>query len=133
MTTDQPPHPFWTKAEENLASASSEYINGRYNACANRCFYACFQAAIVALSAAGIAASANNWGHGFVQAQFAGQLISRRKLYPASERDTLRVLLELRHKADYDTAPVTEREASRAVRRAESFVRAIATRGGSAR
>jgi hypothetical protein len=30
------------KAEESLAAAASELANGRYNSCANRCYYACF-------------------------------------------------------------------------------------------
>jgi uncharacterized protein (UPF0332 family) len=30
------------KAEESLAGAESELANGRYNNCANRCYYACF-------------------------------------------------------------------------------------------
>ena len=34
---------FLAKAEESLAGAESEYANGRYNNCANRCYYACFQ------------------------------------------------------------------------------------------
>ena len=37
------------KAQESLAGAESEFANGRYNNCANRCYYACFQTAIAAL------------------------------------------------------------------------------------
>jgi hypothetical protein len=33
---------FLLKAEESLAAAASELANGRYNSCANRCYYACF-------------------------------------------------------------------------------------------
>src|SRR5712692_1154035 len=91
---------FWTKAQENRASAEAEYINGRYNACATRCYYSAFQAAIVALLDVGISARTGRWGHDFVQAQFVGELINRRKVYASDFRDTLRVLLELRQKAD---------------------------------
>ena len=42
-------HPFLAKAQESLAGAESEFAAGRYNNCANRCYYACFQAAIHAL------------------------------------------------------------------------------------
>ena len=45
---------FRAKAEESLATAETEYINGRYNSCANRCYYACFQAAVSALIHVGI-------------------------------------------------------------------------------
>ncbi len=34
---------FLVKAEESLAGAESEYTSGRYNNCANRCYYACFR------------------------------------------------------------------------------------------
>lgn len=87
MMSDIEIQAFLTKAEENLASATSEFVNGRYNACANRCYYACFQAAIAALMQAGIRpprGAQGAWGHAFVQAQFAGELVNRRKLYAAS-------------------------------------------------
>ena len=35
-------NPYLEKAVESLAGAESEYVNGRYNNCANRCYYACF-------------------------------------------------------------------------------------------
>jgi hypothetical protein len=47
------------------------------------------------------------WGHGFVQSQFVGQLINRRKVYPASLRDVLARNLILRHTAVYTIEPVT--------------------------
>ncbi len=50
---------FLDKALECLAGAESEFANGRYNNCANRCFYACFQAAIAALANSGVSASGN--------------------------------------------------------------------------
>ena len=45
------------KAEQNLAAAQSEFINGRYDSSASRSYYACFQAAIYALAGTGILAS----------------------------------------------------------------------------
>jgi uncharacterized protein (UPF0332 family) len=82
---------FLAKAQESLAGAESEFTNGRYNNCANRCYYACFQAAVAALSRAGIRPSGQGaeWGHAFVQARFAGELINRRKVYPSSLRGFL--------------------------------------------
>lgn len=79
------------KAQENLAAAQSEFINGRYNSCASRAYYACFQAAIFALVRAGIHPSGRDdyWRHDFVQAEFNGQLVNRRKAYPAGLRTTL--------------------------------------------
>ena len=66
---------YLAKAEESLRTAESEFANGRYNSCANRCYYACFQAAIAALLAEGIRAR-GQWSHEFVQGQFVGVLIN---------------------------------------------------------
>jgi uncharacterized protein (UPF0332 family) len=53
---------YLAKATESLLSAESEFVNGRYNSCANRCYYACFQAAIAALLSEGIH-PAGQWSH----------------------------------------------------------------------
>jgi uncharacterized protein (UPF0332 family) len=88
------------KATESLLSAESEFVNGRYNSCANRCYYACFQAAIAALLGEGIR-PAGQWNHQFVQAQFVGVLINQRKRYDAQLRRVLADNQSLRDKADY--------------------------------
>lgn len=120
---------FLEKAQESLAGAESEFANGRYNNCANRCYYACFQAAIYALSEAGIAPAGGqeNWEHTFVQGRFVGQLVNRRKLYPASLRDTLSRTFALRAIADYTKEPVSQVRAWRMLRSAREFIEAIAT------
>ena len=64
---------YLAKADENLRTAESEFANGRYNSCANRCYYACFQAAIAALLREGIRPH-GQWSHAFVQAQLVGVL-----------------------------------------------------------
>lgn len=120
------------KAQESLAGAESEFANGRYNNCVNRCYYACFQAAIIALLREGIqpAEGRTQWSHEFVQGRFVGQLINRRKLYSTGLRDTLSRNMTVRHTADYSVEQITEIQASRAVRRARTFVEAIVSRGG---
>ncbi len=94
---------FLAKAQESLAGAESEFVAGRYNNCANRCYYACFQAAIHALVQVGIHPSGRRrqWGHDFVQAEFVGKLINRRKVYSTDLRKTLAETLALRETADY--------------------------------
>jgi uncharacterized protein (UPF0332 family) len=121
---------FLTKAEESLAGAESELANGRYNNCANRCYYASFQAAIAALQRAGFQARTGQWGHDFVQAEFVGQLINRRKSYPADLRDILSRNYKLREIADYAEVLISQTEAGRALRRARQFVEAIIFEGG---
>lgn len=118
---------FFDRARESLAGAESEYVNERYNNSANRSYYAVFQAAIYALLAAGIRppGTVDHWGHDYVQAQFVGQLINRRKRYPAELRNTLEQNYRLREAADYRRDPVSEVRAARAARRAEMFVTAV--------
>jgi uncharacterized protein (UPF0332 family) len=123
---------YLAKSDESLAGAESELANGRYNNCANRCYYACFQAAISALIRASIKppGDRDQWSHGFVEAQFAGELVNRRKLYPAESRDVLTRLIELRQAADYRPYYVSQTQVSRALRRTRQFVEAIRMQGG---
>ncbi len=122
-------HDYLAKAQENLASAESELTHGRTNSCARSAYYACFHAAIAALLHAGLTAPdpARGWGHDWVHAGFVGQLIHRRKMYPASLRRVLPDLLALRHTGDYRVTSVSQREAQQAVRRAQAFVQAVTT------
>lgn len=118
---------YLTKAQESLASAESELLNARYNSCANRCYYACFQAVIGALLIEGIQPT-DQWGHRFVQSQFAGQLIYRRKRYASTFRNTLVDTFELRQMADYDPTFVTRAEARQVLAQTQTLVRAITER-----
>jgi len=120
---------YWGKAEQSLAGAESEFANSRYDNCANRCYYGCFQAAIAALIREAIEPS-GQWSHAFVQARFAGDLIARRKRYPSELRDTLARLLFLRQLADYNTQQVSEAQAGRAIRNARRFMEAITSKEG---
>ena len=122
------------KAQDSLDGTQSEFINRRYDNAANRCYYAAFQAAVFALTQAGIrpAGAIDEWSHRFVQAQFVGQLINRRKLYPTSLRNTLEENYKLRETADYKRDRVTEVRAHRAINRTVAFVEAI-RQGGQTR
>ena len=120
---------YLAKAEESLRTAESEFANGRYNSCANRCYYACFQAAIAALLAEGISAR-GQWSHAFVQGQFVGVLINQRHLYDTQLRRVLADNQTVREKADYRPELVNTTQASRALRRTRTFVAAVRQRGG---
>jgi uncharacterized protein (UPF0332 family) len=122
---------YLTKAIESLLTAESEFANGRYNSCANRSYYACFQAAIAAILKEGIR-PAGQWNHPFVHAQFVGVLINQRKRYESELRRVLADNQSLRDKADYRPEFVTATQASRALRRTRLFVTAIRQRGGVA-
>lgn len=115
------------KAREALAGAESETANGRYNNAANRCYYSSFHAAIHALERAGFAprSARGSWSHEAVQAVFIGQLVNRRKQYPAELRAVLPRNQELRNAADYDNDFVTQIQAARASRRTREFLQQI--------
>ncbi|OQW90982.1 MAG: hypothetical protein BWK78_05795, partial [Thiotrichaceae bacterium IS1] len=97
---------FLTKAQENLKAADLLLTNQLYNASANRAYYAAFQAAIAALATVGILGLENK-NHDTVQAQFAGELIHRRKLYPGHFKSYLMDLQRVRNNADYREMPVS--------------------------
>lgn len=123
---------YLAKATESLEGAESELANSRFNNCANRCYYACFQAAIAALLSADIQARSPSgiWRHQTVHAQFVEQLINRRRRYPPSLRTVLTENMKLRHEADYETDTITQKQATRALRRSRAFVNAIQLEGG---
>lgn len=126
MSAIGPDRIYLSKAEESLATAESEFAGGRYNSCANRCYYSCFQAAIAALLRARIVSQHRSiWDHGYVQAEFIGQLVNRRKTYSARFRTTLAQNRELRDRADYSAYFVTEVQARRALERCRALVAAV--------
>ena len=116
---------YLAKAIESRKAAESELRAGRYNCCANRCYYACFQAAIAAMLKEGIRGTKDEWPHKFVHSSFAGQLINRRRRYPPTLRNTLPDLQILRNRADYTTDAITQVEANRGFRRCRDFVEAV--------
>lgn len=120
---------FLAKAQEALEGAQCAVENHRYNNAANRAYYACFLAAIAALIDAHVRPE-GSWGHEYVQAQFSGLLIRRRKLYSATLGSVLSDNLETRARADYRPSSVSEKDAKRAVARARSFVQMVAERIG---
>jgi uncharacterized protein (UPF0332 family) len=121
---------YLAKATESLLTAENEFNNGRYNSCANRCYYAAFQAAIAALLRGGVRTTSDRWPHNFVQSAFAGQLINRRHRYPPALRSTLGDLQHLRNRADYTTDLITQIEANRGLRHCRDFVTAIQQEAG---
>lgn len=123
---------YLTKAEESLASAESDFAAGRYNSCANRVYYACFQAAITALLRAGVGPSPRDgqWRHDAVQAQFVDRLVNRCKEFPPELRDTLERLMRLRQTADYEPNAVPVAQVERAMRRGRAFVDAVPRKHG---
>ncbi len=68
---------FFSKAKENLKIAQISFDNECYNACANRAYFAAFQAAVAALADKDIRNEKND--HAWVQSEFNLKLIKRKK------------------------------------------------------
>lgn len=114
---------YLSKSKESLASAKDNLKSKRYNSCANRAYYACYQAAIAALLKHGISPVGGKGllKHDFVQSQF-GALIKRKKIYPSKIRAHLPNLMDTRITADYKAAAVSKKEAGRVLQKAKRFV-----------
>lgn len=100
---------YLAKARESLVCAESEFTARRYNTAARNIYYALFQAAVAALLQENVRPK-GDWGHDFVQAQFAGLLVYRRKAYPAEFRTTLVDAHSVRIKADYTAEMLGRRD-----------------------
>jgi uncharacterized protein (UPF0332 family) len=110
---------FFDKAEENLTAAQVGFDSGLYNACANRAYYAALHAAIAALACQGI--KRNKIDHGQVQADFSGELVRRRKIYPAKFRSYLPDIQFVRNQADYSSENVSRKRVSRRLSMLKEF------------
>jgi uncharacterized protein (UPF0332 family) len=108
------------KATESLRAAESCLTMHLLNSCASRCYYAMFQAAVVALEAVGFHRDA--WSHIALQATFTNELIYRRKLYPRQLAEYLNRALFWRNIADYGEAEINQRRAKQLVNWAQAFV-----------
>jgi len=107
------------KAEENLNAAKLLFENKLYNASANRSYYA----AITALSKEGF--ETERISHETTQSIFAGELIKRKKKYPASLKSFLIKLKNVRHNADYKSIQISKKIASRQLSKSQEFVRIV--------
>ena len=114
---------FLAKAKENLTAAQVCFDNELFNACANRAYYSALQAAIAALAHKGIRRDKIN--HGQVQADFSGELIKRRKIYPAHLKSYLSDFQFVRDKADYTDKSISMKITGRMLTKLKEMVRLI--------
>ena|SRR6266446_6897838 len=108
------------KALESLRAAESCLALGLSNSCASRCYYAMFQAAVVALQAGGLQRDA--WSHTALQATFTNEMIHRCKIYPRQLAEYLNRGLFWRNIADYGDGEISLRRAKQLVAWAIVFV-----------
>lgn len=111
------------RAQEALEAAQVCFERRLYASATSRAYYAMFWAAQAALAHAGIRRS--EWSHAALQASFVGELIRRRKRYPAMLGQHFNRALQLRLDADYRVQGVGLQQATRTVHWAQRFVAAI--------
>ncbi len=112
------------KARESLASAEADVAAGRNNSAANRAYYAAFQAAVAALIRNGVTTS-GAWEHRFVQSEFSGKLVWRKKAFSQNYAGVLPRLFRRRLTADYKLEDVPKRKASDSCQSAADFIAAV--------
>lgn len=113
------------KATENLTAAQLCCDHGLFNACANRLYYAMFHGGIAALIKNGVPLPPKNIGHGWVQSNFSGQLIHRRKVFAAKYRPYPSDSYWIRVTADYEASPISKKLVSTELKKAKEFINAI--------
>jgi len=111
---------FLIKSEENLCIAVLAFERNCYNASVNRAYYAVLQAAIAALEKEGIKEERIN--HAWVQSEFNGKLIKRRKKYPSKLKSTLTELQLSRNIADYKNKCISKSIASKRLASAKEMI-----------
>jgi hypothetical protein len=87
--------------------------------------HAAFQAAVAALIAEGVRPRRGVWGHDFVQAEFQGRLVYRRKMYSSQFRRVLSDLFRSRAEADYTDRSLSRPDSERVLVTARDLVTAV--------
>ncbi len=112
---------FLARAKENIAAAAELFASEKYNASANRAYYAAFHAAISALMHYGHTPEID---HKPVQALFNRLFIYERKVFPSSLKADLLDLQNVRGEADY-RAGIGKKRAAAQLKQVQSFVTII--------
>jgi uncharacterized protein (UPF0332 family) len=113
---------FIARAKENLADAEAALEATRYNASANRAYYAAFHAAIAALLHFGHKV---NIDHTPVRSDFSRFLINERKVFPSAMKNDLRDLMAVRGTADYGLDGISKKTAFAQLKLARVFTERI--------
>jgi uncharacterized protein (UPF0332 family) len=108
------------KAKENLRIALLSFEQECYNACANRAYFAVFQAAVAALLHNGI--TRGRYDHKWVQSEFNEKMIKRRKVYPGRIKPYLMEMQTIRNIADYEHHTVSKKDAADQLLKAQEMI-----------
>jgi uncharacterized protein (UPF0332 family) len=116
---------FIEKALESLKAAGLLYDSECHNSCVSRCYYAMFQIAIAALLNEGIKLPEGSLKHEWVQSQFSGLLVWRRKIYSDEYANYLHSALSIRIDADYKHEKVSKNKTQDLLKKTKKFVEEI--------
>jgi uncharacterized protein (UPF0332 family) len=117
---------YLAKAQSSYAGARACLERGAFDSCVSRCYYAVFQAAIVALiQLTDFRPAGGEWSHKVTQAEFNRRLVMRRKVFSGQIGRTLLTLMEWRHRADYAPTSTSHQIARTSTALAEAFLTAI--------
>ena len=108
------------KAQRFLDDARLLQIQGRYDSCASRGYYAMYRAAVALLAHFGYVRPSRN--HGRLRAALFRQLVREQPVMGFGFVSDLDAAYGLRIVADYETRSLTPQEGDRCVSLAEAFV-----------
>lgn len=111
------------KPKESLRAAELCLTEALPNSTANRCCYAMFQSAIVALERAGFIRE--SWSHPALQAAFTNELIRRKKVFRAHLSTYLNRAAYWRNIADYSPQDISMKHTEQLFHWAKDFVAKI--------
>lgn len=116
---------FHNKAKRGIEDAKLLFNAERYDAAANRAYYACYHAAIALLARFSIEHKENP--HAWVQAQFSSEIIHRRKIFPREMNPYLQDIRRVRHAADYSEDALSRKTVTHQLKQAKYFVSSLLT------
>jgi uncharacterized protein (UPF0332 family) len=112
---------FLKRAKENIEAAELLFNNDKFNASANRAYYAAFHAAI-----AGIFDLVKDFksDHKKVRSLFSDLYVNRRKILPSKYKEYLYDLQRIRNLADYGKG-INAKQAKNQLKQSKEFVELI--------
>ncbi len=113
---------FLHRSAQNLQAAELLLNAALYDASANRAYYAAFDAAFVACLHFGVPIVPD---HAKVLSAFCGELVARRKIFPADMKKMLYDLQQNRIRADYGNAALSKNVAQTSMKTAITIVSTI--------
>ena len=114
------------KAKRFLSAARICYERELYDSCVNRCYYAIYRTAILALEREGFRRP--SWNHGVLIRKFREELVQNRRLYSRDMVERIEACYGQRLIADYGDNFVEKKMAERMMECTEAFIEQVERR-----